>query len=135
MKVLIDTHIALWGLYDLDMLNPPASRILADPVNEVYVSLASAWEIEIKHSIGKLEVASEVFISDCKAMGFNLLSITEKHISALCRLEKKHKDPFDRMLLAQSVSEGMEFLTEDSKILEYSLPNIIRPAQLRCGRT
>ena len=129
MKVLIDTHIALWGLYDSEMLSCLSSRILADPVNEVFVSLASAWEIEIKHSIGKLDVPSEDFISDCKAMGFNILSISEKHISALCRLEKTekgHKDPFDRMLLAQSVSEGMCFLTEDSKLLEYSLTNIIR---------
>ena len=126
MKVLIDTHIALWSLYESDLLNSSYSKILADPVNEVFVSLASAWEIEIKHSIGKLDVPSEDFISDCKAMGFNILSISEKHISALCRLEKRHKDPFDRMLLAQSVSEGMSFLTEDSKLLEYSLTNILR---------
>ena len=138
MRVLIDTHIALWSLYDSDMLDSPSSRILADPGNEVYVSLASAWEIEIKHSIGKLDVSSEDFISDCKAMGFNLLSINEKHITTLSFLEKTnngHKDPFDRMLLSQSVFEGMMFLTEDSKILDYSLPNIIRPDQLRCGRT
>lgn len=126
MKVLIDTHIALWSIYDSDMLSSLSSRILADPVNEVFVSVASAWEIEIKHSIGKLDVTSEDFISDCKAMGFNLLSISEKYISALSRLEKGHRDPFDRMLLAQSVSEGMHFLTEDSKLLEYSLPNIMR---------
>lgn len=126
MKVLIDTHIALWGLYDSDRLSSSSSRILADPVNEVFVSIASAWEIEIKHSIGKLDVPSEDFISDCKAMGFNLLSISDKHISALCKVEKGHKDPFDRMLLAQSISEGMSFLTEDSKLLEYSLTNIMR---------
>ena len=126
MKVLIDTHIALWGLYDSDRLSSSSSRILADPVNEVFVSIASAWEIEIKHSIGKLDVPSEDFISDCKAMGFNLLSISEKHISALCKLEIRHKDPFDRMLLAQSISEGMSFLTEDSKLLEFSLTNKMR---------
>ena len=126
MKVLIDTHIALWGLYDSDRLSSSSSRILADPVNEVFVSIASAWEIEIKHSMGKLDVPSEDFISDCKAMGFNLLSISEKHISALCKVEKGHRDSFDRMLLAQSVSEGMSFLTEGSKLLEYCLTNIMR---------
>lgn len=129
MKVLIDTHIALWSIYDSEMLSSVSAKILSDPFNEIFVSLASAWEIEIKHSIGKLEVPSEGFISDCREMGFNLLPINEKHITALSRLEKSgngHKDPFDRMLLAQSVSEGMCFLTEDSKLLEYSSENIIK---------
>ena len=129
MRVLLDTHIALWCMYRQKKLSDSSIRIMTDTKNEFYVSIASAWEVEIKHSIGKLEEPSEVFISDCKAMGFDLLPITEKHISALSRLEKPdngHKDPFDRMLLAQSVSEGLFFLTEDSKLLEYGLPNIIR---------
>ena len=138
MKVLIDTHIALWSLYDSRRLSSLSVEILSDPKNDFFVSLASVWEVEIKHGIGKLEVPSEAFVDDCKAMGFNLLPINEKHIISLSLLEKAeggHKDPFDRMLLAQSVSEGMMFLTEDSRILDYSLPNIIKPDQLRCGRT
>ena len=138
MRVLLDTHIALWSMYEPRRLSPLSVEILSDQKNELFVSLASAWEVEIKHGIGKLDVPSEAFVDDCKAMGFNLLPISEKHVTTLSLLEKAdngHKDPFDRMLLAQSVSEGMKFLTEDSKILEYSLPNIIRPAQLRCGRT
>lgn len=129
MRVLIDTHIALWSLYDCEMLKSSSSAVLSDPVNEVLVSLASAWEVEIKHSIEKLDVPSDVFISDCKSMGFIILPINEKHVQELSKLEKSvtgHKDPFDRMLLAQSVSEKMYFLTEDSKLLEYSLANIIR---------
>lgn len=129
MRVLLDTHIALWCMYRQKKLSCSSVRIMTDSKNEFYVSLASAWEIEIKHSIGKLEESSETFISDCKEMGFNLLPISEKHITALSRLEKPingHKDPFDRMLLAQSVSEGLYFLTEDSKLLEYRLANIIR---------
>ena len=129
MRVLLDTHIALWCMYRQKKLSCSSVRIMTDSKNEFYVSLASAWEIEIKHSIGKLEESSETFISDCKEMGFILLPISEKHITALSRLEKPingHKDPFDRMLLAQSVSEGLYFLTEDSKLLEYRLANIIR---------
>ena len=129
MRVLLDTHIALWCMYRQKKLSCSSVRIMTDSKNEFYVSLASAWEIEIKHSIGKLEESSETFISDCKEMGFNFLPISEKHITALSRLEKPingHKDPFDRMLLAQSVSEGLYFLTEDSKLLEYRLANIIR---------
>ena len=129
MRVLLDTHIALWCMYRQKKLSCSSVRIMTDSKNEFYVSLASAWEIEIKHSIGKLEESSETFISDCKEMGFNLLPISEKHITALSRLEKPingHKDPFDRMLLAQSISEGLYFLTEDSKLLEYRLANIIR---------
>ena len=138
MKVLIDTHIALRSMYEPSRLSPLSVEILSDSKNDFFVSLASAWEVEIKHGIGKLEVSSGGFVDDCKAMGFNLLPINEKHVTTLNLLEKAdngHKDPFDRMLLAQSVSEGMRFLTEDSKILEYSLPNIIRPGQIRCGRT
>ena len=138
MKVLIDTHIALWSLYDSRRLSSLSIEILSDPKNDFFVSLASAWEVEIKHGIGKLEVPSVTFIDDCKAMGFNLLPINAEHIATLSLLEKAgsgHKDPFDRMLLAQSVSEGMGFLTGDSKILDYNLPNIIIPAQTRCGRT
>ncbi len=129
MRVLLDTHIALWCMYRQKKLSYSSVGIMTDSKNEFYVSLASAWEIEIKHSMGKMEESSEVFISDCKEMGFRFLPISEKHIIALGILEKPengHKDPFDRMLLAQSVSEGLFFLTEDSKLLEYSLPNIIR---------
>ncbi len=129
MRILVDTHIALWSLYAPGQLSSPSVKILSDPNNEFFVSLASAWEIEIKNSIGKLEVPSESFISDCKEMGFNILSINEKHVLALGGLGKPnngHKDPFDRMLLAQSLSEGMRFLTEDSKLLGYGLANIIR---------
>ena len=129
MRVLLDTHIALWCMYRQKKLSCSSVRIMTDSKNEFFVSLASAWEIEIKHSIGKMEESSEVFLSDCKAMGFNLLPISEKHLSALGRLEKPengHKDPFDRMLIAQAVSEGLFFLTEDSKLLEYGMPNIIR---------
>ena len=129
MKVLIDTQIALWSMYDCERLKPSSSKILADPVNEVFVSLASAWEVEIKHGLGKLDVPSDEFISDCRSMGYNILPISEKHVLELGRLEKPangHKDPFDRMLLAQSVSEGTQFLTEDSRLLEYGLANILR---------
>ena len=138
MKVLIDTHIALWSLYDPRRLSSLSVEILSNPKNDFFVSLASAWEVEIKHGIGKLEVPSVAFIDDCTAMGFNLLPINAEHIATLSLLGKAgsgHKDPFDRMLLAQSVSEGMGFLTGDSKILDYNLPNIIIPAQTRCDRT
>ena len=138
MKVLIDTHVALWSMYDTDRLSAFSAELLSDTKNEIFVSLASAWEIEIKHGIGKLDFSSEDFINDSRAMGFNLLPINEKHIMELSSLGKpdaEHKDPFDRMILAQSVSEGMKFLTEDSRILEYRLPNILRPDRTRCGRT
>ena len=129
MRILIDTHIALWCMYEPMMLSDSSVRILSDSRNEFYVSLASVWEVEIKHGIGKLAVPSESFLSDCKDMGFSVLPINEKHIMVLGGLEKPdsgHKDPFDRMLLAQSVSEGMQFLTEDAKILDYCLATIIR---------
>ena len=122
MNILIDTHIALWSLYDDGRLSPEAAEYLCRENNVVYYSLVSAWEIEIKHSLGKLEVPAEAFIEDCALMGFELLPLKKEHILEVSRvpfLPNGHKDPFDRMLMAQAISENMSFLTMDGKIRQY----------------
>jgi PIN domain nuclease of toxin-antitoxin system len=129
MNILMDTHIALWSMYNDEKLSETSRKYISDIKNVVFVSLASAWEVEIKHSIGKLDVPSDVFLNDCEAMGFCLLPIRKEHITALKNIDAPtdgHKDPFDRLLLAQAESENFEFLTEDSKILGYSSNHIIR---------
>ena len=122
MNILIDTHIALWSLYEDKKLSKKAKGLLLDSNNTIYYSLASAWEVEIKHSIGKLSVPADAFIEDCDSIGFLPLSIKKEHILGLKDLPllpDGHKDPFDRLLLTQARSERMAFLTLDKKILAY----------------
>ena len=129
MNILIDTHIAIWSLYNDKKLSESSFGLLRDLRNNIYVSLVSAWEIEIKNSLGKLDVPSDSFIRDCEAMGFCLLPVKKEHILALKTLpylDNGHKDPFDRLLIAQAESEGFSFLSEDSKILDYDCSCILR---------
>lgn len=129
MNILIDTHIALWSLYDDSKLSSFARNFLLDINNNIWYSLASAWEIEIKNSLGKINVDSGSFIRDCDSIGFCLLPIRKEHIIALKDLpypESGHKDPFDRLLITQANIESMHFLTQDSRILDYQQLCILR---------
>ena len=129
MNVLIDTHIALWSMYRDSKLDPLSVSVLTEENNIIFVSLISAWEVALKTSIGKLNIPADGFMEDCKAMGYHLLPMREKHIAAVQHLENGpdgHKDPFDRFLLAQAISEEIKFLTMDRKILQYTDPVILR---------
>ena len=129
MNILLDTHIALWSMYDDNRLDSTAVSMLTDENNIIFVSLVSAWEIAIKTSIGKLHIPADGFMEDCKSMGYHLLPMKEKHVAAvqhLCDGPEGHKDPFDRFLLAQAEAEGIKFLTRDRKILKYDNPVILR---------
>ena len=122
MNILIDTHIALWALYDDSKLTEFAVQYLIDSNNTIFYSLISAWEIEIKHSLGKLNVPSDAFIHDCESMGFKNISIRKEHLLGLKALpypDNGHKDPFDRLLIATANIENMGFLTQDHKLQVY----------------
>ena len=122
MNILIDTHIALWSLYDSDRLSQKSISLLKNCTNTIYFSLVTAWEIQIKNSIGKLPMSAEEFIRDCENMGFLSLPVRKEHIIELQNipyLDNNHKDPFDRMLISQAMFERMSFLTEDKKIHQY----------------
>ena len=127
MKVLLDTHILLWTMYDSQKLSDYSRSILKSEDNIFYYSLASVWEVEIKNSIGKLAVPSVEFANDCELMGFHMLPIEKQHIFALHKLEiaNGHKDPFDRLLITQAGVENYKLLTEDSKIQNYNKDWII----------
>ena len=121
MKILLDTHIALWSLYDSKRLPKDIQDLIVDGDNDVYYSLVSAWEIEIKYGIGKCMVSGKEFIDGCDSSGFFVLPIKKKHIVGLddIPLRKDHRDPFDRMLVSQSICEGMKLITMDSKLIDY----------------
>lgn len=132
MKVLVDTHIAIWAMTDDKSLPEVARKILLDKNNIIYYSTVSVWEIMIKHSIRPNEflIDGQGFVNNCIASGYKNLPLLNEHTFALDSLHysenaPQHKDPFDRILISQAKTEGMCFLTHDLKLVNYKEPCII----------
>ncbi len=119
MRLLLDTHIYLWCLNDDKRLSQMA-RSQINSANEVYVSSVSIWEAAIKMKLGKLTVDIEELITAIKGSGFLGLPLTPDHAAAVCELPDLHRDPFDRMLVAQAITEPLRFLTADKTLESYS---------------
>ena len=124
MKLLLDTHIFLWLNFDPEKLSNNIKNICSDCANELYLSMISPWEIQIKQQLGKLKFQSplsKLINVQIEQNDLNLLPIKLKHIYALRDLPLIHKDPFDRLLIAQSHVESMKVVTMDKKIQQYSV--------------
>ena len=119
MNLLLDSHCLLWWLGGMS-ISEQAEEAIADLTNEVYVSAASIWELEIKSALGKLTVEGDVF-REIETAGLTWLPITASHGRAAARLPMHHRDPFDRMLIAQAQLEGCSIVTRDSRFAEYSV--------------
>lgn len=120
MRLLVDSHVLLWHLLDDRRLTPgPTGRIEADDV-EVLVSVASFWEIAIKSALGKLE-APEDLPRRVEEFGFEPLAIAVEHAWAVRQLPHHHRDPFDRLLIAQAQVEGLPILTADPAFDAYDV--------------
>ena len=119
-RLLLDTHVLLWWLSDDPQLGQTTRQVIADPRNDVYISAASTWEISIKRSLGKLS-APEDMDSIIDNEGFDKLPISLFHGDQAGILPGHHKDPFDRMLVAQAQSEGLVVVTNDEKITRYGI--------------
>lgn len=119
-RLLLDTHVLLWWLSDDPQLGEASRQAIANPRNQVYVSAASAWEISIKKSSGKLS-APEDLDAIVESEGFDKLPITLFHGEQAGLLPGHHKDPFDRMLIAQAQSDGLLIVTNDEKITQYKI--------------
>lgn len=119
MRYLIDTHIYLWWLKNSPDLSKEARTIITN-AEEVYVSSASIWEIGIKVNLKKIKVDVFNMVEEIEANGFIELPITSKHAAAVSKLESLHRDPFDRMLIAQAITEPLRFLTADKFLKKYS---------------
>jgi PIN domain nuclease of toxin-antitoxin system len=119
-KVLLDTHVLLWWLANHPKLGKKAHQIIVDERNEVYVSAVSVWEIAIKKNKGLLKAPDDIdtIVED---EGFSKLPISLFHGEQAGNLPIIHRDPFDRMLIAQAQAEGMELMTADKTIAEYGL--------------
>lgn len=119
-RVLLDTHALLWWRADDPSLSEPARATIADPATEALVSVASIWEIAIKRSIGKLR-APATLTDSIVEQGFGWLGIAPEHASAVADLPRHHSDPFDRLLVAQAIAEGIPVITGDPSIRRYEV--------------
>jgi PIN domain nuclease of toxin-antitoxin system len=124
MKLLIDTHVWLWTLESPARLNAKARRIIEDRMNAIYVSAASAWEIAIKVGLKKLELPlppSEYVPSRMSELAMLPLPIEPAHVLHVAELPPHHRDPFDRLLVAQSQLENLPILTADPVLRAYDV--------------
>jgi PIN domain nuclease of toxin-antitoxin system len=119
-RFLLDTHVLLWWLDGSPELGPRCKEVIADQRNQVYVSAATTWEVSIKKALGKLEVPDDID-SIVEDEGFSKLPISLYHGQLAGRLPMLHRDPFDRMLIAQAQAEGLILMTSDNNIGLYNL--------------
>ena len=124
MRLLLDTHLLLWVVDQHERLSARAHRLIGDPDNEPLFSAASLWEIAIKHALRRTD-----FRYDPRVMRRALLDnryqelvVTGEHAVAVADLPPLHKDPFDRILVAQSIVEGITLLTSDPRVAQYPAP-------------
>jgi len=121
VRLLLDTQALLWWLAADPALGERARAAIADPDNEVFVSAASVWEASIKRALGKLETPGEL-APLIPEEGFRQLSITAAHAEAAGSLPPHHRDPFDRLLVAQARLEGLTVVSADGRFQRYDIP-------------
>jgi PIN domain nuclease of toxin-antitoxin system len=118
--LLLDAHALLWWLADDATLSRPARAAIRTPLNDVLVSAASVWEIEIKRALGKLD-APEALVEAIASAGFGAVSITPADATRAARLPPHHRDPFDRMLVAQATRLDAIIVSRDSAFAAYEV--------------
>lgn len=124
MKLLLDTHILLWAASGSKQLSDNAVGLLENPENELLFSVASLWEIVIKHGLGREDFRVDVHVLRRGLLdnGYSELPILSNHVMAIAGLPAIHKDPFDRVLVAQAIAEGVTLLTADPLVAQYTGP-------------
>lgn len=123
MNILLDTHVLIWALENNSTLSQPAVTAIVDGKNIVFVSAASVWEIGIKMAMGKLE-APDNLLEEIELHRFTQLPMRFEHAQLAGRLPGIHKDPFDRMLVAQAMIEKLTLITRDKIVSEYDIKTI-----------
>ena len=126
MNILLDTHIAIWAIANHPNLSVKARELISDPDNTIYFSAISVWEVLLKHDSPKnnLTLTPEQFAEYCEESGFYQLHLSTKHVLTassldISKVDKEHRDPFDRLLLSQAKAENYSFLTHDTRIPLY----------------
>jgi PIN domain nuclease of toxin-antitoxin system len=124
MRYLLDTHAFMWADSDPSRLSAKVATAISDPENTIFVSLVSIWEIQIKHQLGKLPLAiplNEIIERQQNENALKLLPISLPHILSLAVLPLHHRDPFDRLLIAQARFEGLTLISHDSIMTQYAV--------------
>jgi PIN domain nuclease of toxin-antitoxin system len=124
VRLLLDTHVALWWASEFEKVSPQVKAMLLDNQHMKYLSMASAWEIAIKSSIRKVFVDGgiEEFLAKMKNSPITIIPITESHLKIVETLPFIHRDPFDRLLVATAKADDMTILTADANIQKYDVP-------------
>lgn len=123
MDLLLDTHTFLWFIGNDPQLSSDARDLIEDGTNQVYLSVASCWEMAIKYKIGKLTLTEPFDIlipREVSSNGFRLLEIAYRHAEHTISLDMHHRDPFDRLLIAQAIVENMPFVSNEALFDQYT---------------
>jgi len=125
LRLLLDTHVAFWAIAKNARLPESVRGLIADQENTIVVSAVSVWEIAIKHAlsrtgVGEMPISGAQALEHFRQAGFEFLSVSVEHGAAVERLPRLHADPFDRLLIAQALSEPMRLVTHDAQIAAYS---------------
>ena len=133
MRILLDTNVAIWSVCDTEKIPNSVLELISDVNNDVFISFASVWEIAIKNisKPDKIPISEKDFIRYCNKMGFEFLPVKLNHIMKLRYLKPKksefiHKDPFDNIIVAQSIAEGFKLFTSDNTLSNYNNNNNIK---------
>lgn len=123
MKLLLDTHTAIWFVTDSEFLPEFSKKLIQNADNECYISTATLWEIGIKHSLGKLKLKAELkkIFELFFDSGLSLMPITPDHILTNATLSFHHRDPFDRLIIAQAKREGYSIISKDQEFNNYDI--------------
>jgi PIN domain nuclease of toxin-antitoxin system len=124
VRLLLDTHVALWAITDDARLPARIRALIENPQNDIVVSAATIWEIAIKHALSRgrptdMPLSGEEAVMLFQRFGYELLSITPRHASAVETLPPHHGDPFDRLLVAQALTEPLRLVSHDPAIARY----------------
>lgn len=124
MKLLLDTHLLLWAAGAPERLSDTARTLLTEPTNELFFSAASLWEVAIKRGLGRsdFQVDPRVLRRNLLDNGYQELPVASEHAVSIANLPPLHKDPFDRLLVAQAMVEGITLLTSDAQLAQYPGP-------------
>mgnify|MGYP001809780292 CR=1 FL=1 len=122
MNLLLDTHVVLWAITDSPRLSNKAREMIEAPRSSVWISAATIWEIAIKHALGRgdMPISSQDAVRYFREAGYRFLPVEAEHAMAVEELPAYHQDPFDRILIAQALTEPMRLMTHDPKVARYS---------------
>ncbi len=126
MRLLLDTHALIWHREGNTKLSPAIGRMISDDANQVFISIATLWEMSIKRSLGKLPTLDSPaeILAIYESGGAELLPVSPEHVMAIESLPHRHRDPFDRMLIAQAKTENLAIITKDAVFSQYGVEQV-----------